>query len=117
MFDTLDLRHASSGPRAVSSNRIRRRNPASLNRRYSLAPINVGTGLDVSIRELAELVARVVGYRGELAFDASKPDGAPRKLLDSSRLASLGWRARTDLAEGLAQMYRWYSNRKVDVAA
>ena len=86
--------------------------------RYSAEePINIGTGSDVSIRELAELIARVVGYRGELAFDASKPDGAPRKLLDSARLAELGWRARTDLAEGLAQMYRWYSNRKVDVAA
>jgi GDP-L-fucose synthase len=85
---------------------------------YSAAePINIGTGSDVSIRELAELVAGVVGYRGELVFDASKPDGAPRKLLDSSRLAGLGWRARTELAEGLAQMYRWYSNRKVDVAA
>ena len=55
---------------------------------YSTAePINVGIGVDVSIRELAELIARVVGYRGELAFDASKPDGAPRRLLDSGRLA------------------------------
>jgi GDP-L-fucose synthase len=86
--------------------------------RYSEAePINVGIGADVSIRELAGMIAGVVRYRGELAFDASKPDGAPRQLLDSSRLARLGWRARTDLAEGLAQMYRWYSNRKVDVAA
>ncbi len=85
---------------------------------YSQAePINIGTGLDVSIRELAEIIARVVGYRGELAFDATRPDGAPRKLLDSSRLAALGWQARTELAEGLARMYRWYSNGKVDVAA
>ena len=86
--------------------------------RYSAAePINVGIGVDVSIRELAELVARVVGYRGELAFDASKPDGAPRRLLDNGRLASLGWRARTPLADGLGEMYRWYCKQKVDVAA
>jgi GDP-L-fucose synthase len=73
----------------------------------------------VSIRDLAEMIARVVDYRAELLdhFDATKPDGAPRKLLDSSRLAKLGWRARTDLADGLAHMYRWYSKRKVDVAA
>jgi GDP-L-fucose synthase len=85
---------------------------------YSQAePINVGTGKEVSIRELAETIARVVGYRGELVFDASRPDGAPRKLLDSSRLAALGWRARTELADGLAGMYRWYCSRKVDAAA
>ena len=86
--------------------------------RYSAAePINVGIGVDVSIRELAELVAKVVGYRGELAFDASKPDGAPRRLLDNGRLAALGWRARTPLADGLGEMYRWYCKHKVDVAA
>jgi len=85
---------------------------------YSQAePINVGTGHETSVRELAETIARVVGYRGELAFDASRPDGAPRKLLDSSRLAALGWRPRTALADGLADMYRWYCNHKVDVAA
>jgi len=86
--------------------------------RYSAAePINVGIGVDVSIRELAERVAEVVGYRGELAFDASKPDGAPRRLLDNSRLAALGWRARTPLADGLGEMYRWYRKHKIDVAA
>ena len=85
---------------------------------YSQAePINIGTGSDVSIRELAEIIAQVVGYRGELVFDATKPDGALRKLLDSSRLAGLGWQARTELAAGLDRMYRWYSNGKVDVAA
>jgi GDP-L-fucose synthase len=86
--------------------------------RYSQAdPINVGTGKEVSIRKLAETIAEVVGYRGELVFDASRPDGAPRKLLDSARLAALGWRPRTELADGLADMYRWYCKRKVDVAA
>src|SRR5205809_278224 len=86
--------------------------------RYSAAePINIGIGVDVSIRELAELIARVVGYKGELAFDAGKPDGAPRRLLDNSRLATLGWQARTPLADGLDAMYRWYRKHKVDVAA
>lgn len=86
--------------------------------RYSAAdPINIGIGVDVSIRELAELTAQVVGYRGSLTFDAGKPDGAPRRLLDSSRLAELGWHASTQLADGLAQMYRWYCNDKVHAAA
>jgi GDP-L-fucose synthase len=86
--------------------------------RYSAAePINVGIGVDVTIRELAELTAKTVGYQGELVFDASKPDGAPRRLLDSDRLAALGWKARTPLGEGLDAMYRWYCKHKVDVAA
>jgi GDP-L-fucose synthase len=86
--------------------------------RYSAnEPINIGIGVDVSIRELAELVAKTVGYPGELAFDTSKPDGAPRRLLDNSRLAALGWRARTPLADGLDAMYRWYRQHKIDVAA
>jgi GDP-L-fucose synthase len=86
--------------------------------RYSaVEPINIGIGVDVSIRELAEMTAEVVGYRGQLTFDASKPDGAPRRLLDSGRLAALGWRASTDLADGLRQMYRWYCNHKINAAA
>ncbi|MCF7996748.1 MAG: GDP-L-fucose synthase [Chromatiaceae bacterium] len=70
--------------------------------------INVGTGVDVTIRELAETVADVVGFRGELVFDASKPDGAPRKLLDVSRMRKLGWEARIGLREGLAETYDWF---------
>jgi GDP-L-fucose synthase len=86
--------------------------------RYSAGePINIGIGVDVSIRELAELTAKVVGYRGALTFDASKPDGAPRRLLDNARLAALGWRASTELADGLGQMYQWYCNNKVNAAA
>ncbi len=69
------------------------------------ALVNIGTGEDVTIRELAELVAETVGYRGELVFDTTKPDGTPRKLLDVSRLAALGWRAGTPLREGLAMAY------------
>ncbi|MBS0256020.1 MAG: GDP-L-fucose synthase [Proteobacteria bacterium] len=72
-----------------------------------LSHINVGSGTDVSIAELAALVARVTGYQGRIVQDASKPDGAPRKLLDVSRLAALGWRASIGLEEGLAQTYRW----------
>ena len=86
--------------------------------RYSAGePINIGIGVDFSIREVAELTARVVGYRGALTFDVSKPDGAPRRLLDSSRLAALGWHASTELADGLAHMYQWYCNNKVNAAA
>ena len=70
--------------------------------------INVGTGEDVTIRELAELIARVVGYAGRLAFDVTKPDGAPRKLLDVNRLRSLGWSAKTNLPDGIAATYDWY---------
>ena len=67
--------------------------------------INVGTGQDVTIAELARLVGETVGYRGRIVFDASKPDGTPRKLLDVSKLAALGWRASTPLAEGLRRAY------------
>jgi GDP-L-fucose synthase len=71
-------------------------------------PINVGVGEDVTVRELAELVADAVGFTGELAFDGSKPDGTPRKVLDVSRLNALGWRAKISLPDGLAETYRWY---------
>lgn len=67
--------------------------------------INIGTGQDVTIRELAELVARELGFSGELRFDPSKPDGTPRKLLDVSRIHALGWRAKTGLAEGIRKTY------------
>jgi GDP-L-fucose synthase len=70
--------------------------------------VNVGVGSDITIRELAETVMRVVGVKGRLQFDASKPDGAPRKLLDSSLLQSMGWRPRTNLEEGLRRAYAWY---------
>jgi len=63
--------------------------------------LNVGTGVDLTIRELAEAVAAATGYEGEIRWDASKPDGTPKKQLDVSRLAELGWRARIPLAEGL----------------
>ena len=67
--------------------------------------INVGTGTDVTIRELTELVAEVTGYRGRIVWDSTKPDGTPRKLMDVSRLSSLGWRARVDLRAGVERTY------------
>ena len=83
-----------------------------LMRRYDEpALINVGVGEDVSIRELAELVREVVGVRAEIRFDPSKPDGTPRKLLDVSRLKSLGWQPRIDLRAGLAATYAWYQKQ------
>ena len=70
--------------------------------------VNVGTGTDVSIAELAQLVQRVVGYQGELRFDASEPDGTPRKLLDVRRLHQLGWQHRIALEDGVRSTYRWF---------
>lgn len=70
--------------------------------------INVGSGVDVTIRELAETIARVVGFKGQVVFDATKPDGAPRKLLDVSRLSAMGWNAGITLEQGLRDTYDWY---------
>ncbi len=71
-------------------------------------PVNVGTGEDASIAELATLVAEVVGYTGEIAYDTSKPDGTPRKLLDVSRMRTTGWKPAISLRDGLASTYAWY---------
>ena len=75
-----------------------------------LSHINVGTGIDCTIRELAETVAKVTGFQGRLEFDATKPDGTPRKLMDVSRLADLGWKASISLEDGLRDAYQWYLN-------
>jgi GDP-L-fucose synthase len=77
--------------------------------------INVGTGVDCTIRELVETVARVVGFEGEVVFDASKPDGTPRKLLDVSRLSRLGWTASISLEAGLQQTYAWFLTQQGDL--
>ncbi len=77
---------------------------------YGGSWVNVGTGSDVTIAELAQLVMRTVGFAGELVFDRTKPDGTPRKLLDVSRLQALGWRARTSLHDGLARTYQDFLN-------
>ncbi len=73
-----------------------------------LSHINVGTGVDCTIGELAETIAKVTNFEGKLVFDASKPDGTPRKLLDVSRLKSLGWEAKISLEEGLKDAYEWF---------
>lgn len=80
-----------------------------------LSHINVGTGEDISIAELAQLVADITGFAGRIAFDASKPDGTMRKLMDVSRLARLGWRARTPLRQGIAETYRWYLDHQAEL--
>jgi GDP-L-fucose synthase len=74
--------------------------------------VNVGFGSDVTIRELVELICEVVGFRGELVFDATKPDGTPRKLLDTTKLTQLGWRPRIPLREGIQQTYDWYCRER-----
>lgn len=75
--------------------------------------INVGAGREISIRELAGMVAEVVGYAGEVVWDASKPDGTPRKLLDSGKIRTLGWQHNTPLREGMAETYRWFLTQAV----
>jgi GDP-L-fucose synthase len=78
------------------------------NTQEMLSHINVGTGVDCTIRELAETMARVVGFEGKLIFDSSKPDGTPRKLMDVSRLKALGWEASITLEDGLKSTYQWF---------
>ncbi|MBE8590164.1 NAD-dependent epimerase/dehydratase family protein, partial [Pseudomonas sp. MAFF 301449] len=80
-----------------------------------LSHINVGTGEDCTIRELAQTIAKVTGFKGRLSFDASKPDGAPRKLMDVSRLKQLGWEATITLEDGLRDAYSWFSENTLRV--
>jgi len=75
-----------------------------------LSHINVGTGIDCSIAELAETIAEVVGFQGNITYDASKPDGTPRKLMDVSRINGMGWQAQINLKEGLTETYRWFKD-------
>lgn len=84
-------------------------------RRYSGEPhVNVGTGREVSIREVAELIIKAVGFKGELTFDTTKPDGMPRKLLDSGVIHGMGWKARIGLEEGLRDAYEWFLTNKAE---
>ena len=78
------------------------------NTKPMLSHINVGTGKDISIREVAETMKEVVGFNGTLTFDSSKPDGAPKKLIDVSRLSNMGWSYTISLKEGLEKTYEWY---------
>lgn len=81
-----------------------------MNHYESEAIINVGTGVDVSIRQLVDQVIKTVGYEGTIRFDSTRPDGTPRKLLDVARLDQTGWKAETNLMDGLAKTYRWYQD-------
>ena len=81
------------------------------------APINLGTGQEVSIRELAQTIAQMVGYRGELVFDTRKSDGMPRKILDVSRIEKTGWSAKTSLKDGLTATYEWYLHNVATAAS
>jgi len=76
-----------------------------------LSHINVGTGIDITIREMAEVMKQVVGYEGKLTFDAEKPDGAPRKMIDITKLKKMGWEYTVDLKDGLKKTYIWYLNQ------
>ena len=81
-------------------------------RNYSSGQIiNVGSGEEISIGELGRLIGEVVGFAGEIVQDRSKPDGSPRKLMDSSRLRGLGWKPEVGLREGIARTYEWYCTR------
>lgn len=82
-----------------------------------LSHINVGTGVDCTIREMAKTMARVVGFEGDITFDSTKPDGTPRKLMDVSRLADLGWRYSVELEQGLAHTYQWFLENQVNFRA
>ncbi len=83
-----------------------------MNKKEKIGLMNVGVGEDVTIRELAEALKKIVGYTGELKFDTSKPDGPPRKLLDVSKINALGWKAKTSLEDGVATVYQWYLQNK-----
>jgi GDP-L-fucose synthase len=74
------------------------------------SPINVGTGVDFTIRELAEKIQNAVGYQGSISWDTSKPDGTPQKLLDVSKISSLGWKHKVNFSDGLAETYAWYGS-------
>ena len=73
-----------------------------------ITQINIGTGNDLTITELALMIAEVTGFKGKIVYDSSKPDGTPRKLMDVSRINNLGWKAKTDLKTGIQKTYKWY---------
>ncbi|AGC68552.1 NAD-dependent epimerase/dehydratase [Thermoclostridium stercorarium subsp. stercorarium DSM 8532] len=73
-------------------------------------PVNIGSGQEISIRELAEIIRDVVGYTGEVVFDATKPDGTPRRILDNSKITAMGWKPKTDIREGIKMEYEYYLN-------
>ncbi len=85
------------------------------NTKPMLSHINVGTGTDCTIRELAETMAYVTGFKGKIVFDSDKPDGTPRKLMDVSRLKALGWESTISLEDGLTNTYQWFLKNEDDL--
>ena len=83
------------------------------NTRPMQSHINIGTGKDITIREMATTMKKVVGFKGEIVFDDTKPDGAPRKLIDVSRISKMGWSYNTELEDGLEKTYKWFLHNKV----
>ena len=73
-----------------------------------ISQINIGTGEDLSINDLAEIISKTIGFSGDIVYDSSKPDGTPRKLMDVSRIHKLGWHHKTSLKAGIEKTYRWY---------
>lgn len=73
-----------------------------------ISQLNVGTGQDLTIADLASIISEVVGFNGRIEYDSTKPDGTPRKLMDVSRINSLGWKYKTELKDGIVQTYKWY---------
>ena len=84
----------------------------SLNNSLTEHLYNVGSGEDIRIKDLAQLVQSIIGYQGELYWDRTKPDGTPRKLLDSNKLRMLGWNANTNLSQGIMEVYKWFLEEK-----
>lgn len=80
-----------------------------------ISQINIGTGTDISIRDLANLISEIAGYKGKIEFDPTKPDGTPRKLMDVSRLNQLGWKYKTELEDGIKKTYRWFLNNIINL--
>ena len=78
--------------------------------KHMLSHINVGTGIDITIKDLSQMIAKIIGFKGELVFDQSRPDGTPRKLLDVSKLHKLGWKSSINLETGLVETYQWYKD-------
>jgi GDP-L-fucose synthase len=97
-----DRTHGRTGSAASDQARMREVSPDYF--------VNVGTGTDVTIRELAETIADVVGWKGEIRWDGSKPNGTPRKLMDVSKMTELGWTATTSLRDGIEKTWEWYQS-------
>ena len=100
--------HRQAAPRVPARRRLRRRHGLPAEALFRRGHVNLGTGTDLPIADLAAMVCRVVDFRGAIQFQPEKPDGTPRKLLDLTRLHAMGWRAPTPLLEGLRKTYHWY---------